>query len=253
MGDEKEIEKKVNLEGFAASVELPEGHQLVIGELPPGTVVEVATWQGTGRPDDTTNRFLLSASGSGLQRRTRNFEGLTTPPAIERTEQREITSSAKTNSISRGSAASESGYLGMRTFGVDGSHQTTQPGSPLKTFGRITFGVISVIAISSMALSLLGFSVVVPERGARTAFGPSTASLVIFKKSPLVEIGTPTVAVIQVEGQERFLFGPSNSFDETTIQIETTAGQELVPASAVAGRAFLAIPGLGIPLKSVLG
>lgn len=77
MGDKKDKEKaekakkrkRVTLEGFAASVELPEGHQLIIGELPAGTVVEVATWQGVGRPDASTNRFLLTADGPGMQPR----------------------------------------------------------------------------------------------------------------------------------------------------------------------------------------
>lgn len=253
MSDDNDVEKKVNLEGFAASVELPEGHQLVIGELPPGTVVEVATWQGTGRPDETTNRFLLSASGSGLQRRERISDSSKMPSSLEMAPQKSLPNVDAKNQASRGSLASESGYLGMKSFGVDVSNQTKLKNSIHQTIGRAAFGLVSVIAIVSMAFSLLGFSAVVPERGANTAFGPSTASLVIYKKSPTVEIGTPTVAVIQQDGKKKIIFGPSNSFDETTIQIETTAGQELVPANAVSGRAFLAIPGLGVPLKSILG
>jgi len=89
--------QRVTLEGFAASIELPEGHQLIIGELPAGTVVEVATWQGVGRPDESTNRFLLTADGPGLQPRRRDTtkseaqdstpepapEPIPTPPAPE--------------------------------------------------------------------------------------------------------------------------------------------------------------------------
>ena len=57
------------LEGYAATVELPEGHHVTIGELTPGTIVEVATWNGTGKPDESTKRFLISADGTGLTRR----------------------------------------------------------------------------------------------------------------------------------------------------------------------------------------
>ena len=32
-------------------IDLPDGQKLVIGELKPGIVIEVATWRGTGRPD----------------------------------------------------------------------------------------------------------------------------------------------------------------------------------------------------------
>jgi hypothetical protein len=90
--DDGDVQRqRVTLEGFAASVELPEGHQLIIGELPAGTVLEVATWQGVGRPDESTNRFLLTADGPGLQPRRRDSgkseaqettaEPVVTPPA----------------------------------------------------------------------------------------------------------------------------------------------------------------------------
>ena len=43
-------------------VDLPDGQKLVVGDLDPGTVIEVATWRGTGRPDSRTNRFMLGVS-----------------------------------------------------------------------------------------------------------------------------------------------------------------------------------------------
>ena len=77
------------LEGYAATVELPEGHHVTIGELPPGTVVEVATWNGTGKPDESTRRFLLSADGPGLRRRESRDEisyreTSQTPPTVSK-------------------------------------------------------------------------------------------------------------------------------------------------------------------------
>jgi len=252
MSAEKDIEKKVNLEGFAASVELPEGHQLVLGELPPGTVVEVATWQGTGRPDETTNRFLLSASGPGLQRRERNPQSAAN--AVSATDKREITAPKNESSLSAGSIGGSASYLGMRSFGVDSPPTSSkQEGFAWKKLGQGVFTVISIVAIASLVLSLFGISAVVPTRGAKTVLGPSTNALVIFKKTPSVSIGSPTVAVIQTTDGDGYIFGPSNSFDQETFQIETTAGQELVQSKSVAGRAFLAIPLLGIIAKPFLG
>jgi len=252
MSNEKEVEKKANLEGFAASVELPEGHQLVLGELPPGTVVEVATWQGTGRPDETTNRFLLSASGSGLQRRERNNQNTSsdnTAPA-----QREISAPSRISTKSEGSVGAGSSYLGMKTFGVDAAPmQNSNSGSIWRRVGQGAFTFISIIAITTLVLSLCGISALVPTRGAKTALGPSTNALVIYKKTPKVSIGSPTVALVKVDGEKGYLFGPSNSFDQDTFQIETTAGQELVKSQDVVGRAFLAIPLLGILAKPFIG
>ena len=252
MSDEKDLEKRVNLEGFAASLELPEGHQLVLGELPPGTVVEVATWQGTGRPDETTNRFLLSASGSGLQRRERNIQNPSSE--ISALNDREISAPPKVSARSEGSIGAGASYLGMKTFGVDiPPEQLKKKRIAWKNVGQAAFTTLSIIAITSLLLSLCGISAVVPTRGAKTALGPSTNALVIYKKSPSVTIGTPTVALLETGRKNAYLFGPSNSFDQDTFQIETTAGQELVKSKDVVGRAFLAIPLVGIVAKPFLG
>jgi len=248
MSNEKDIEKKVNLEGFAASVELPEGHQLVLGELPPGTVVEVATWQGTGRPDETTNRFLLSASGSGLQRRERQNSQPT--KEVEKPPHREISAPLIDSSKSAGSVGAGASYLGLKTFGVD-SKTVTEKSSVTRwrRIGRAIFTTISVVVLTSVLLSFFGISALVPNRGAKTVLGPSTNALVIYKRTPSVTIGSPTVAIIQGDGKDLYIFGPSNSFDSNTFQIETTAGQELVESKNVVGRAFLAIPLLGLVVK----
>ena len=261
MSDEKEIEKRPNLEGFAASVELPEGHQLVLGELPPGTVVEVATWQGTGRPDETTNRFLLSASGPGLQRRQRRDENTAAEtPQVENEKSLPALETPKSELIAQpsiGSVGASSGYLGLRTAGVDSAPTPmtvkARTSTRWRTLGRSIFSFVAVIAITTMALSFFGISATVPTRGADTTFGASTSSLVVYKKSASVELGSATVAVVNKDGKEEILFGPTNVFDAEVIQIETTAGQELIPANSVAGRAFLAIPFIGTIAQYFVG
>jgi hypothetical protein len=45
-------------------IDLPDGQKIVLGKLSPGSVIEVATWRGTGRPDSRTNRFMLGVSDS---------------------------------------------------------------------------------------------------------------------------------------------------------------------------------------------
>lgn len=46
----------------ALVIDLPEGQKLVLGKINEGTVIEVATWRGTGRPDSRTNRLMLGVS-----------------------------------------------------------------------------------------------------------------------------------------------------------------------------------------------
>ncbi|MEJ6761085.1 MAG: hypothetical protein QNK54_03705 [Candidatus Planktophila sp.] len=47
-------------------IDLPDGQKLVIGQLATGSVIEVATWRGTGRPDSRTSRLMLGMSGGTL-------------------------------------------------------------------------------------------------------------------------------------------------------------------------------------------
>lgn len=40
-------------------IDLPDGQKIVIGKMQSGSVIEVATWRGTGRPDSRTNRLMM--------------------------------------------------------------------------------------------------------------------------------------------------------------------------------------------------
>jgi len=43
-------------------VELPNGQRLEIGDVPPGTIVEIATWRGNGAPDARTERMVIAVT-----------------------------------------------------------------------------------------------------------------------------------------------------------------------------------------------
>jgi hypothetical protein len=47
-------------------VDLPDGQKLVIGRLVAGSVIEVATWRGTGRPDSRTSRLMLGMAAGAV-------------------------------------------------------------------------------------------------------------------------------------------------------------------------------------------
>lgn len=48
-------------------IDLPDGQKLLVGKMNHGTVIEVATWRGTGRPDSRTNRLMLGMSSSDAE------------------------------------------------------------------------------------------------------------------------------------------------------------------------------------------
>ena len=47
-------------------IDLPDGQKLVVGSMVAGSVIEVATWRGTGRPDSRTSRLMLGMSPGSL-------------------------------------------------------------------------------------------------------------------------------------------------------------------------------------------
>lgn len=54
----------------ALVIDLPDGQKLLVGKIETGTVIEVATWRGTGRPDSRTNRLMLGMSNENEVKRT---------------------------------------------------------------------------------------------------------------------------------------------------------------------------------------
>ena len=50
----------------ALVIDLPDGQKLVIGKMSQGTVIEVATWRGVGRPDSRTNRMMFGMSSAEI-------------------------------------------------------------------------------------------------------------------------------------------------------------------------------------------
>ncbi|CAB4829855.1 unannotated protein [freshwater metagenome] len=47
-------------------IDLPDGQKLVIGKMGQGTVIEVATWRGVGRPDSRTSRMMFGMSSAEI-------------------------------------------------------------------------------------------------------------------------------------------------------------------------------------------
>jgi len=61
-------------------IDLPDGQKLVVGNMVAGSVIEVATWRGTGRPDSRTSRLMLGMSpGSITPTVVKTDDGATEP------------------------------------------------------------------------------------------------------------------------------------------------------------------------------
>jgi len=63
----------------ALVIDLPDGQKLVVGKMATGTVIEVATWRGTGRPDSRTTRLMLGVSSADANSVEDNQAGASAP------------------------------------------------------------------------------------------------------------------------------------------------------------------------------
>jgi len=251
-----EIEKKPEsmpskaLDGFAASVELPEGHQLIIGEMPPGTVVEVATWQGVGRPDESANRFLLTTDGPGLQkRRIKDSNAIESIKELEPSVDREpafATAAVKTEHHDEflGVKFKPTSEVRSNVSKVDASDK-----SKWNRIGRSVFSVVAVLAIFSVALNMLGVSITVPTDGAQTSFGKTSESLVFYKRSTAPENNVALVSSSVVNGKRVTLIGASTNFGSNGVGLSTAHGIITVDPNTIVGKSFLVLPYVGNILK----
>ena len=65
-------------------IDLPDGQKLVVGSMVAGSVIEVATWRGTGRPDSRTSRLMLGMSPGSISPtvvKTEEGESIAATPA----------------------------------------------------------------------------------------------------------------------------------------------------------------------------
>jgi hypothetical protein len=60
-------------------IDLPDGQKLVIGKMSQGSVIEVATWRGTGRPDSRTSRLMLGMSNIVAAAQSEAAQNVSTP------------------------------------------------------------------------------------------------------------------------------------------------------------------------------
>lgn len=235
------------LEGYAATVELPEGHHVTIGELTPGTIVEVATWNGTGKPDESTKRFLISADGTGLSRRVVNQ-----PEHVEAQKQAEITNQsfrpveiANTQPISDPIFGSNSSSNANR-FAETSQRKTITyeksfSGKLLKAVGVPLLILVLFIGL----FKAFGIGATVPTMGSKSFFGSSTNSIVFYIKGSNLQSGTPVVA----KDKSLVVFGKYNGDVGNLSLFTINDSQFSVPKESLSGRGLLLVPYIGTVLK----
>jgi len=59
---QKSVSATDETENAPVVVDLPDGQKVLLGSISPGTVIEIAAWRGTERPDSRTTRIVLGVA-----------------------------------------------------------------------------------------------------------------------------------------------------------------------------------------------
>ena len=62
-------------------IELPDGQKIVVGKMTQGSVIEVATWRGVGRPDSRTSRLMLGMGNGNVNEDSESEQSQQAGPA----------------------------------------------------------------------------------------------------------------------------------------------------------------------------
>jgi hypothetical protein len=186
-------------------VDLPEGQKLVVGRLEEGTVIEVASWKGTGRPDSRTSRLML-----GITRDEPD-------PEIEEVKRKFLKGNKKAISrkdeiFERDTTVSLQATAARINTGVNYEFVTPRSTATLekvkegklkKKENRIKRFIVRhragelilVVLISGGALlnTVGGISVVHPRSGAALSMGKVSDSLIAIKRGSKVAVGDKIV------------------------------------------------------------
>lgn len=191
-------------------IDLPDGQKLLVGELPAGSVVEIATWRGTGRPDSRTTRLLLGVT---------NDEQPDNNVAVNET------GAAHVDMRSR----SERRKAQQRRFKIN--------------LGRFVLPAI-VIGGLVFAFILSPLTMVSPTVGASIGFGSADSSLVVVTPVDVPEEGQIVVAPLGENG-EQIVLGRVSAVADQDVLIQTDTGFAQAKKNSVIGRVLVVIPFLG--------
>jgi hypothetical protein len=217
-------------------IDLPDGQKLVVGELKPGLVIEVATWRGTGRPDSRTNRIML---------------GVSAPPASDANTIEAVTTTTTTITSTIDTSPPTPNQLPvtkrLRIKDQIGRLKRLVP----KNFSRVKrrlFKSAIFLGVYFILTGPLGFWFAHPESGLKSAAGSATSSVAIMRTGHNATAGDTVIANSPIADKSPVLAIVA-SVSEDGYALNTDTGLLFVEKADVHGRLVLVVPFIGMVLN----
>ena len=180
-------------------IDLPDGQKLVVGNLDPGTVIEVATWRGTGRPDSRTNRLMLGVSESEKEAPVSDKAGA--KGLIKNRDSKPRLQEVSLENEVEG-LVSQKGSMSYTVSSSNSVSEQVQRRHVLS--GRFNAkGIIKVCAITlAIVLIFAGLigpgkmRIAHPQSGVASSLGSAQNSLIIIRQGVKGKVGEPVIATV---------------------------------------------------------
>ena len=213
-------------------VDLPDGQKLIVGAIEPGTVIEVATWRGTGRPDSRTNRLLL---GAGVNEDARR-KAISAPK------------SDKYDSVFTGEPEPR-GLANQLVAGkkeiIKGKHGVAKKVTNYQRIGYVAAGIVAALSIPMLVVNNGLFEFTSPEMGLATKLGSASSTVAITTSIDEPKSGDVVIATIESKGETQELLARVLVAGGNKVLLQANGVQYEVPLETVTSRVRVVVPFVG--------
>jgi len=229
-------------------IDLPEGQKLVVGSIANGTVIEIATWRGTGRPDSRTNRIMIGMSQSEtkatiIDNGPKSIENQVASPTQADDESIEESNKAVSNKKIASVVTKDPTKRGSKK----GSWRGFTGGETLR---RTLIGWSLVAGLILVAIIPGNVRVAHAKSGYGSALSSVSSSLIFVRKSPMVAIGDRVVATV-AQPKSNPAFGVVTAVGSGSVLLATPEGTKTISDDDIHGTLIFVMPYVGYFAKFI--
>jgi hypothetical protein len=213
-------------------VDLPDGQKLIVGAIEPGTVIEIATWRGTGRPDSRTTRMLL---GAGVNNDARK-RAISAPK------------SDKNDSVFTGEPEQRepaNQLLAEKKEIVKGKHGVAKKSINYQKIGYVAAGIVSALAIPMLVVNNGLFEITTPDMGLATKLGGAQSVVAITTELSNPQTGDLVIAIVETEGATSEVLARVAAVGGERVLLQANGIQYEVSEKSVNSKVKVVVPFIG--------
>jgi hypothetical protein len=213
-------------------VDLPDGQKLIVGAIEPGTVIEIATWRGTGRPDSRTTRMLL---GAGVNNDARK-RAISAPK------------SDKNDSVFTGEPESRepaNQLLAEKKEIVKGKHGVAKKTTNYQKIGYVAAGIVAALAIPMLVVNNGLFEITTPDMGLATKLGGAQSVVAITTELSNPQTGDLVIAIVETDGATSEVLARVAAVGGERVLLQANGIQYEVSEKSVNSKVKVVVPFIG--------